>query len=141
MRISRGEFVRATQACVLCAPSKPTLNLPLSRPSKHQPHPQPLILLSPPFQTNANHKIEYYGGYENVARRLHLGYNYEDELLYQERVRDDLQLQNEKYGKIRERNLAQQRNKLAKLRVRLQTKRAEHERQMKLADGLRRSNS
>ncbi|CAN0189876.1 unnamed protein product [Scytosiphon promiscuus] len=86
-------------------------------------------------------QIEYYGGYENVARRLHLGYNYEDELRYQERVRDDLQLQNEKYGKVRERNLAQQRNKLAKLRVRLQTKRAEHEREMKLADGLRRRSS
>lgn len=82
-------------------------------------------------------QIEYYGGYENVARRLHLGYHYEDELQYQEKVRDELKLQNEMYGKVRERNLEKQRNKLAKLKVRLQMKRMNFERERKLADGLR----
>lgn len=82
-------------------------------------------------------QIEYYGGYENVARRLHLGYHYEDELRYQEKVRDELRVQNEMYGKVRERNLEKQRNKLAKLKVRLHVKRMNYEREMKLADGLR----
>lgn len=83
-------------------------------------------------------KIEFYGGYEHVARRLNLGYHYEDELQYQDKVRDELKLQNEEYGKMREMKLAKQRNKLAKLRVRLQSKRAKYERELKLADGLRR---
>ncbi|CAM9953916.1 unnamed protein product [Ectocarpus sp. 6 AP-2014] len=83
-------------------------------------------------------QIEFYGGYEHVARRLNLGYHYEDELQYQDRVRDELKLQNEEYGKTREAHLAKQRNKLAKLRVRLQSKRAKYERELKLADGLRR---
>lgn len=72
-----------------------------------------------------------------MARRLHLGYHYEDELRYQEKVRDELKLQNEMYGKVREQNLEKQRNKLAKLRVRLHMKRMDYERRMKLADGLR----
>lgn len=83
-------------------------------------------------------QIEYYGGYENVARRLHLGYHYEDERQYQEKVRDELKVQNEKYGRVRELNIEQQRNKLAKLKVRLHMKRVNQEREMKLADGLRR---
>lgn len=82
-------------------------------------------------------QIEYYGGYEHVARRLNLGYHYEDELKYQEKVRDELKVENERYGKIREQNLERQRNKLAKLKVRLHKKRLNYERQMKLADGLR----
>lgn len=73
-----------------------------------------------------------------MARRLHLGYHYEDEQQYQERVRDELKVQNEEYGKVRERNLEQQRNKLAKLKVRLHMKRVNHEREMKLANGLHR---
>lgn len=89
------------------------------------------------FQSYARAQIEYYGGYENVARRLHLGYHYEDELRYQEKVRDELKAQNERYGKVRERNLEKQRNKLAKLKVRLHMKRMSYEREMKLADGLR----
>lgn len=68
-------------------------------------------------------QIEYYGGYENVARRLHLGYHYEDERQYQQRVRHELKVQNEEYGRLRERNLEEQRNKLAKLKMRLQMKR------------------
>lgn len=71
-----------------------------------------------------------------MARRLNLGYHYEDELKYQEKVRDELKVQNERYGKIREQNLAQQRNKLARLRMRLQKKRLKFEREIKLADGL-----
>lgn len=82
-------------------------------------------------------QIEHYGGYEHVARRLNLGYHYEDEVKYQEKVRDELKLQNERYGKIREQNLERQRNKLAKLKVRLHKKRLNYEREMKLADGLR----
>lgn len=82
-------------------------------------------------------QIEYYGGYENVARRLHLGYHYEDELRYQEKVRDELKAQNDRYGKVRERNLEKQRNKLAKLRVRLRNKRVKFEREKSLADALR----
>eukprot|EP00903_Cladosiphon_okamuranus_P006240 g6125.t1 len=82
-------------------------------------------------------QIEYYGGYENVARRLNLGYHYEDELRYQEKVRDELKVQNEMYGKARELNLEKQRNKLAKLKVRLHMKRMNFERERKLADGLR----
>lgn len=132
------ECVRGTHARA-CAPFN-RYPPPISRKIVQTPAVSPTLLTLPSVR-NANHKIEYYGGYENVARRLHLGYNYEDELLYQERVRDDLQLQNEKYGKVRERNLEQQRNKLAKLRVRLQTKRAEHEREIKLAAGLRRRGS
>lgn len=72
-----------------------------------------------------------------MARRLHLGYHYEDELRYQEEVREELKVQNEMYGKVRERNLETRRNKLAKLKVRLHMKRMNYEREKKLADGLR----
>lgn len=31
-------------------------------------------------------QIEHFGGYENVARRLHLGYHYKDETEYQHKI-------------------------------------------------------
>ena len=53
-----------------------------------------------------------------MARRLHLGYHYEDELRYQEKVRDELKVQNEKYGRVRELQLEQQRNSIQQERDR-----------------------
>lgn len=58
-------------------------------------------------------QIEFYGGYENVARRLHLGYHYEDEAVYQENVKEAMRERNERQRVLRQKILALQQQKQA----------------------------
>ena len=67
-----------------------------------------LLSSSPPVA-----QIEFYGGYENVARRLYLGYHYEDEAAYQEKVKQAMCERNERQQVLRQKILELQQQKQA----------------------------